>query len=73
MSLRRSWALFRHEMRITFSDPGVLVFLIFMPVLFTTVMKPLFQLSLNAEGFANASGAEQAVPGRSNDCGATFG
>ena len=63
MSLQRSWALFRHEMRITFADPGVLVFLIFMPVLFTTVMKPLFQLSLNAEGFSSASGAEQAVPG----------
>lgn len=63
MSFQRSWALFRHEMRITFADPGVLVFLIFMPVLMTAVMKPLFKLSLSAEGFANASGAEQAVPG----------
>ena len=34
-----------------------------MPLLMMAVMKPLFALSLQAEGFAGASGAEQAVPG----------
>ena len=63
MSLRRSWALGRHEMRIVMDDPGVLVFLLLMPLLMMAVMKPLFALSLQAEGFTAASGAEQAVPG----------
>jgi len=34
-----------------------------MPLLMMLVMKPLFALSLEADGFAGASGAEQAVPG----------
>ena len=63
MSLRRSWALFRHEMRMVMDDPGVLVFLLLMPLLMMAVMKPLFALSLQADGFVGASGAEQAVPG----------
>ena len=57
------WALFRHEMRMVMDDPGVLVFLLLMPLLMMAVMKPLFALSLQADGFASASGAEQAVPG----------
>ena len=63
MSLRRSWALGRHELRIIMDDPGVWVFLLLMPLLMMVVMKPLFALSLQADGFAGASGAEQAVPG----------
>ena len=63
MSARRSWALFRHEMRMVMDDPGVLVFLLAMPLLMMAVMKPLFALSLQADGFGGASGAEQAVPG----------
>lgn len=63
MSLRRSWALIRHELRVIFDDPGTLVFLLLMPFVMMFVMKPLFQLSLQAEGFTDTSGAEQAVPG----------
>jgi ABC-2 type transport system permease protein len=63
MSLRRSWALFRHEMRMLMDDPGALVFLFLMPLLMMAVMKPLFALSLQADGFVGASGSEQAVPG----------
>ena len=63
MSLRRSLALIRHELRVIFDDPGTLVFLLLMPFLMMWVMKPLFQLSLQAEGHLGASGAEQAVPG----------
>ena len=61
--LRRSRALAAHEFRIAFADPGTLIFLIVMPVLMMAFMKPLFRLSLQAEGVAGANGAEQAVPG----------
>jgi ABC-2 type transport system permease protein len=53
----------RHELRMLMDDPGALVFLFVMPLLMMAIMKPLFALSLQAEGFAGASGAEQAVPG----------
>lgn len=63
MSLRRSLAIGRHEIRLLMDDPGTLVFLVLMPVMVMFVMKPLFALSLHADGFSSASGAEQAVPG----------
>jgi ABC-2 type transport system permease protein len=63
MSWRRSWALTRHELLHLRDDPGAIVFLIIMPLLMMALMKPLFALSLQAEGYAGASGAEQAVPG----------
>lgn len=63
MSLRRSWALIRHELKALLDDPGSLVFLLIMPLLMMALMAPLFELSLKAEGFINANGAEQAVPG----------
>lgn len=63
MSWRRSWALIRHEMKALTDDPGSLVFLLIMPLLMMGLMKPLFGLSLQAEGFVGANGAEQAVPG----------
>ncbi len=63
MSLRRSWVIFRHEMKGLKDDPGSVVFLILMPLLMMGLMKPLFGLSLQAEGFMGANGAELAVPG----------
>jgi ABC-2 type transport system permease protein len=63
MSLFRSWAIVRHETKALVDDPGSLVFLLIMPLLMMGLMKPLFGLSLQAEGFAGANGAEQAVPG----------
>ena len=63
MSWLRSWALIRHEMKALKDDPGSLVFLLIMPLLMMGLMKPLFGLSLQAEGFLSANGAEQAVPG----------
>lgn len=63
MSWRRSWALVRHELKALFDDPGSLVFLLVMPLIMMGLMKPLFGLSLQAEGYPGASGAEQAVPG----------
>lgn len=63
MSWHRSWALIRHELKALTDDPGSLVFLLIMPLLMMGLMKPLFGLSLQAEGFLGANGAEQAVPG----------
>lgn len=63
MSWLRSWALIRHEMKALSDDPGSIVFLLLMPLLMMGLMKPLFGLSLQAEGFLTANGAEQAVPG----------
>ncbi len=63
MSWRRSWALIRHEMKALADDPGSLVFLIIMPLLMMGLMKPLFGLSLQSEGFLSANGSEQSVPG----------
>lgn len=63
MSPFRSWAIVRHETKALVDDPGSLVFLLIMPLLMMGLMKPLFGLSLQADGFAGANGAEQAVPG----------
>ena len=63
VSLFRSWAIVRHELKALLDDPGSLVFLLIMPLLMMGLMKPLFGLSLEAEGFTGANGAEQAVPG----------
>lgn len=63
MSPSRSAAIARHEFRVMFDDPSTLVFLVGMPLLMMAFMKPLFELSLVAEGFVGANGAEQAVPG----------
>ena len=63
MSRRRSWALVRHELKGLGDDPGSIVFLLIMPLLMMGLMKPLFGLSLQAEGFMGANGSEQAVPG----------
>lgn len=63
MSWRRSWALVRHELKALVDDPGSLVFLLIMPLIMMGLMKPLFGLSLQAEGFLGANGSEQAVPG----------
>lgn len=63
MSWHRSWALVRHELKALLDDPGSLVFLLVMPLIMMGLMKPLFGLSLQTEGYPGASGAEQAVPG----------
>ena len=63
MSWRRSWALIRHELKGLADDPGSVVFLLIMPLMMMALMKPLFGLSLQAEGFVGANGSEQAVPG----------
>lgn len=63
MSWRVSAAIIRHELRIMFKDPSTILFVLFMPLAMTALMKPLYQSALTQQGVAGATGAEQAVPG----------
>lgn len=63
MSLRRSSAIVRHEMRVMITDPSTVVFVILMPLLMVALMKELFASTLAAEGFVGTNGSEFAVPG----------
>ena len=65
MSLRRSFAITKHELRLMLRSPGVLITLVAMPLLMMAFFKPLFRTTLQTEGFVKANGAEQAVPGLS--------
>ncbi|MGH2757693.1 MAG: ABC transporter permease [Actinomycetota bacterium] len=61
--MRPSLAIARHELRVMRTDLETPMFLILMPVLMMAFLKPVFELTLQAEGFAGANGSEQAVPG----------
>lgn len=63
MSWRVSAAIMRHEYRIMLKDPSTIVFILFMPLMMTALMKPLYQSALAQQGITGATGAEQAVPG----------
>lgn len=70
--MRRSLAISRFEFRILLTDPGTLVFIIFMPLLMMAFLKPVFRLALVSEGFTGANGSEHAVPGMAVMFGAFF-
>lgn len=63
MSPRRFAALAAHELRLARRDPGLVVQLVLMPLLMIAFFAPLYRDGLRAQGYADASGAEQAVPG----------
>jgi ABC-2 type transport system permease protein len=63
MSPRTSWAIFRHEMRVMWSDPSTVVFVILMPLVLVALTKELFANALQAEGYPGANGSEFGVPG----------
>ena len=65
MSVRRSLAITKHEIRLLLRDPGTMISLVAMPLLMMAFFKPLFRATLQSEGYAGANGAEQAVPGLS--------
>jgi ABC-2 type transport system permease protein len=52
----------RHELRVMFTDPSTVIFIIVMPLIMVALMQGLFAVALQAEGFANANGSEFAVP-----------
>jgi ABC-2 type transport system permease protein len=63
MSLRTSWAIFRHEIRVMWSDPSTVIFVILMPLVLVALTKELFANALQAEGYPGANGSEFGVPG----------
>jgi ABC-2 type transport system permease protein len=62
MSLRRSYAILRHELRVMWTDPSTVIFVVVMPLVMVALMKELFATTLRAEGFGDANGSEFAVP-----------
>ena len=63
MSLRRSYAILRHEFRVMWSDPSTVIFVIVLPLVMVALMKKLFAGALAAEGYTGVNGSEFAVPG----------
>lgn len=61
MSLSRSAALWRHELRAIRSDTASLLSLTLMPLIMIAFLKPLARMALVGE-HANANGAEFSVP-----------
>jgi ABC-2 type transport system permease protein len=61
--VRQCLALARHELRVLAHDPLPLVLLFAFPVAVIAFFKPALALALFSEGYTNATGAEQAVPG----------
>lgn len=62
MSLHASRAILRHELRVMWTDPSTVIFVIVMPLIMVALMKELFATALQAEGFESANGSEFAVP-----------
>jgi len=62
VSLRNSYAILRHELRVMWTDPSTVIFVIVMPLIMVALMKELFATALRAEGFGDANGSEFAVP-----------
>jgi ABC-2 type transport system permease protein len=62
VSVRNSLAILRHELRVMWTDPSTVIFVVVMPLIMVALMKELFATALRAEGFANANGSEFAVP-----------
>lgn len=63
MPLANALVLARHELRLFRREPGMLLQMVFMPLVMIAFLKPAFGPALAQAGFEGASGAEQAVPG----------
>jgi len=66
MSLSRSWAVAKHDLRILRSDPAFLLIMTGMPLIVMAFIKPAFgnaATPFGAPGAAIANGADHAVPG----------
>lgn len=62
MSLHNTLAILRHELRVMWTDPSTVIFVIVMPLFMVALMRELFATALRAEGFEGANGSEFAVP-----------
>ena len=56
-------ALLSHNLLLARRDAAPVVVMIVMPLVLMAFLQPALRLSLQAEGYANVTGAEQAVPG----------
>ncbi|HUG86643.1 MAG TPA: ABC transporter permease [Euzebya sp.] len=56
-------ALLRHNLLLARRDAAPLVVMVAMPLVLMAFLQPALRLSLQAEGYDQASGAEQTVPG----------
>ena len=56
-------AMIRHNLKLLLGDPGPIILFIAIPILSMAVMKPTQEAILRGEGFADANGSEQVVPG----------
>jgi ABC-2 type transport system permease protein len=63
VSLSSSVVLARHELRLFRREPGMLLQMVFMPIVMIAFLKPAFGPALAQAGYEGATGAEQAVPG----------
>jgi ABC-2 type transport system permease protein len=64
MSPSRIAAIIRHELRIVRTDPLPVFVLVAFPVLAMVFLRPAFKLAIVADGYPNANGSEQVVPGQ---------
>jgi len=62
-TLRMVGVIARTRAALVIRDAQLMVFVIVMPVLLTAFLQPAFRLILHNEGYPNANGAEQAIPG----------
>lgn len=62
MSMHNTLAILRHELRVMWTDPSTVLFVIVMPLVMVALMRELFATALRAEGFEGANGSEFAVP-----------
>lgn len=63
MSPRRTVAMTRHNTRLLLTDPGPIIVTTLMPVVLMAFLQGMGQSVLMSEGFTDATGAEQVVPG----------
>ncbi|HUJ76230.1 MAG TPA: ABC transporter permease, partial [bacterium] len=61
--LKRSLSLARNTIELYLSDPAPLLVFILMPIGLMAFLAPASRALLVAQGYVNAGGAEQAVPG----------
>ena len=63
MSLSRSLVVARQNARLLLGNPSPLVLFVFTPLLTMAILRPTFDRVLTGQGFPNANGSEQVVPG----------
>ena len=61
--LRTTRVIAANQSRLVLADTELLVSMLVMPLALTLFLKPAFALILHTDGFADANGAEQAIPG----------